>query len=150
MPIGGLMRVKKTKKNQGRQAGSLRSPLEKWVLEWMHLCKLWPECEYSEEPYLIDFAFPEQKIAIETDGLTFHSTPLQKQKDSEKTLFLQEKGWEVQRWPSDECWNPRILSRYLLGLFDKIYPRANAYPVILIEISGATQKRRFRDNEDDL
>ena len=52
--------------------------------------------EYSLFPYFIDFAFVDQKLAIEIDG-SQHLLPDRKLKDLKKDSFLLSKGWKVIR-----------------------------------------------------
>lgn len=52
--------------------------------------------EYSIFPYFIDFAFPDQKLAVEIDG-SQHLLPERKQKDIEKDKLLISQGWKVIR-----------------------------------------------------
>jgi very-short-patch-repair endonuclease len=47
--------------------------------------------EYSVFPYFIDFAFVEQKIAIEIDG-SQHLLPERKERDEKKDALLIEQG----------------------------------------------------------
>jgi hypothetical protein len=50
--------------------------------------------------YKIDFALPDQKIAVECDGPS-HWPALQKQRDVRKTSVLKKLGWTVIRVPHD-------------------------------------------------
>jgi very-short-patch-repair endonuclease len=52
------------------------------------------ECEYNVGRWFIDFAFLENKIAIEVDG---KQHLYRKELDEEKDKFLQEQGWKVFR-----------------------------------------------------
>jgi len=53
--------------------------------------------------FIIDVAFPEQKIAIEADGEYWHGrTPKQRQKDYFKTKILKQQGWIVYRFKESE------------------------------------------------
>jgi very-short-patch-repair endonuclease len=52
--------------------------------------------EYSVFPYFIDFAFLNEKIAVEIDG-SQHLIPERKLKDDEKNKLLISKGWGVVR-----------------------------------------------------
>ncbi len=61
---------------------------------------------YEQYPvcgYVLDFAFeisrkPHRGLDIETDGLPWHSTPKQRQRDGYRTWRLMRKGWEVARF----------------------------------------------------
>ena len=54
------------------------------------------EFEYRQDKWFIDFAFVEDKIAIEIDGKQ-HNYPERKIKDQEKDKYLEEQGWKVFR-----------------------------------------------------
>lgn len=45
--------------------------------------------------YRLDHAYPKHKIAVEYDGVAFHSTPQQRRHDQERRDFLREHGWTV-------------------------------------------------------
>jgi Protein of unknown function (DUF559) len=51
--------------------------------------------------YRLDLAYPKHKIAVEYDGLAFHTTPEQRRDDKERREWLEEYGWTVivvKRW----------------------------------------------------
>jgi len=50
--------------------------------------------------YILDFAFPEEKIDIECDGRYWHK--LRSKKDKERDEFLRSKGWCVLRFNDKE------------------------------------------------
>lgn len=52
--------------------------------------------------FIIDFAFPEKKIAIECDGRKWHDTPSGRKRDAFKNLTLKRLGWKVFRFWDDE------------------------------------------------
>lgn len=54
--------------------------------------------QFVEEKYILDIAFPEQKICVEIDGIN-HRNKRNKIKDKERDIFLSEKGWFVVRVP---------------------------------------------------
>ena len=54
--------------------------------------------------YVLDFACPSHKLAIEVDGHT-HSTDSEITKDQSRTHFLESKGWTVIRFWNDDIFN---------------------------------------------
>ena len=48
--------------------------------------------------YRADFAFPDCKLIIETDGHDFHKTKEQRTYDAERDRFLSLEGWRVLRF----------------------------------------------------
>jgi hypothetical protein len=69
-----------------------------------------PEVQYTEgmAGFVLDFAFPEIKLAIEIDGEYWHSLPNAQKRDRCKNYYLGvKKGWELIRIPaSDFTHNP--------------------------------------------
>lgn len=57
------------------------------------------------EPYRIDLAIPEKKVAIEIDGHDFHKTRQQRTRDAKRDRFLQIHGWQVIRFTGSEVHN---------------------------------------------
>lgn len=52
--------------------------------------------------FILDFAFPEQMVAVEVDGEPFHTKPKDRKRDGFKNKILREKGWKVLRfWGKD-------------------------------------------------
>ncbi|MDQ4065341.1 MAG: endonuclease domain-containing protein, partial [Actinomycetota bacterium] len=47
---------------------------------------------------VVDFAYPEAKVAIETDGWSFHSTKAKWQRDATKANDLAKCGWSLLRF----------------------------------------------------
>ncbi len=54
---------------------------------------------YALDRYNIDFAFPEQKLAVEYDGGNWHNTPKKRASDERKEAFLRDHGWRLLRFP---------------------------------------------------
>jgi very-short-patch-repair endonuclease len=52
--------------------------------------------------FVLDFAFPEQKIAVEVDGQPWHSSPAAKERDGFKNYILNKRGWRLYRFWDDE------------------------------------------------
>lgn len=64
-----------------------------------------PIAQYSEgmAGFMIDFAFPEIKLAIEIDGEYWHNLENTKKRDRRKDYFLKnKKGWELIRIPAKD------------------------------------------------
>lgn len=53
--------------------------------------------EHPIFPYFIDFAFIDEKIAVEIDGIQ-HTFPERKESDIKKDALLREQGWKVLRF----------------------------------------------------
>lgn len=65
----------------------------------------YPERQYRKEMsgFVLDFAFPEIKLAIEIDGEYWHNLEKTKAKDRRKNYFLGvKKGWEVIHIPAKD------------------------------------------------
>jgi len=87
-----------------------QSPLEAWVIQFLKPAKIYDyELEYQVDYYFLDIAFPQHKFGIELDGINFHSTEKQKNKDRNKDKYLKDKSWEILRISSYECWRPSML-----------------------------------------
>ena len=54
------------------------------------------------QEYPIDFAIERLRLGIEADGEMFHGTPEQQTKDKERDLKLNQVGWTIIRFQSDE------------------------------------------------
>ena len=52
-------------------------------------------------PFEVDVTLPEKKIAIEYDGVFYHSSDEQKERDEQKEKLLAEKGWKLLRVVDD-------------------------------------------------
>lgn len=55
------------------------------------------EAQYAIGPYVVDFAFPESRLAVEADGTYWHGNDKQQAKDRRKNGFLKKTGWNVLR-----------------------------------------------------
>ena len=81
-----------------------RTPME--VKLWKHLCKRQVDGykfrqQHGFGPYVLDFYCPELRLCIELDG-EVHNTPEAKQKDSERTEFLNNNKIRVVRFRNEE------------------------------------------------
>lgn len=67
------------------------------VMEFLDL-----EPQYTVDQCRLDFAFPNEKIAIEIDGHEYHKTKEQRTNDARRERYLQSKGWKVIRFTGTE------------------------------------------------
>ena len=58
--------------------------------------------QYQIRQYHIDFAFPQSGLAVEADGIYWHSQPDCQERDARKDADLQSQGWTVLRFTGDE------------------------------------------------
>ncbi len=58
-------------------------------------------CVYDQGRFVarVDLAYPEERIAIEADSRTWHSSPLAQQTDLDRQRALERIGWVVRRVP---------------------------------------------------
>lgn len=47
--------------------------------------------------YVLDFAFPTERIDVEIDGITHHATPERRRRDEARDRYANSKGWIVHR-----------------------------------------------------
>lgn len=55
------------------------------------------EFQYQLGRFVIDFAFPDCKLAVEADGIYWHNLPANKKRDKNKNEFLNKNGWSIVR-----------------------------------------------------
>jgi very-short-patch-repair endonuclease len=86
------------------------SSIEKRLDAAMRKVGLYPIPQYVIGPYITDFAFVDQCLAIECDGDYWHSLPKQQVRDRQKDNYLKRSHWYVLRLPEhrilsniDEC-----------------------------------------------
>lgn len=104
--------------------------------------------EYSIYPYYIDFAFVDQKLAIEIDG-SQHLLPERKMKDNLKDNKLQSLGWKVLRITENMVktdWNT-IHTTIQSILVNENSSTCNIG--IFTHVSGYKKKKRGLDNLTD-
>ncbi len=73
------------------------SPIEVKLYEAMRAEGLCPIPQYPIEGYIADFAFPDIRLAIEADGVAYHSGP-RKERDRKRDWILGRHGWTVKRF----------------------------------------------------
>lgn len=67
--------------------------------------------ERSVFPYFIDFAFENEKVAIEIDG-SQHELPERKLKDIKRDKYLNMKGWSVYRVKTSILYSTYLMNPY--------------------------------------
>jgi len=72
--------------------------LEQLLLDEFERRSLQPEFQYPLGRWTIDFAFPDETLAIEADGRYWHESTEAKEKDARKDHDLQAQGWTVLRF----------------------------------------------------
>lgn len=60
------------------------------------------EFQYKLNQWSIDFAFPNHKLAVEADGVYWHSLPENIERDKRKDRSLKRKDWTILRFTGDE------------------------------------------------
>jgi len=80
-------------------AGGARSEAERLVIQLLRGAgiKGW-QTNFPAGPYVIDFAFPRQRVAVEIDGWAFHSDGAAFQNDRKRQNWLALHGWQVLRF----------------------------------------------------
>jgi very-short-patch-repair endonuclease len=73
------------------------SPMEHRLYDAMLKEGLTPVAQCLVEGYIVDFAFPDIKLAIEADGAAFH-TEDRHERDRKRDWILGKKGWTVKRY----------------------------------------------------
>jgi very-short-patch-repair endonuclease len=80
------------------RARDARSPLE---VDFLALCREWglpePQVNVLVAGLLVDFVWPRQRVAVETDGFRFHSDRLAFERDRRRSAILTAVGYEVHR-----------------------------------------------------
>lgn len=73
------------------------SPIELRLYEAMRNEGLSPTPQFCIEDYFVDFAFPDIKLAVEADGIQYHSGE-NRQRDRRRDWVLNRAGWTVKRF----------------------------------------------------
>lgn len=69
----------------------------------------WPQFPVGK--YVVDFADPVRRIAIECDGAAFHDAA----KDRKRDAALEAMGWTTYRIPGRECFEEEVMLRDRAG-----------------------------------
>ena len=77
--------------------GVSMSPIEYELYQAMRNEGLSPTPQFRIEWYTVDFAFPDVKLAIEADGVAYHSGD-RKEHDRKRDSHLRHAGWTVKRF----------------------------------------------------
>lgn len=54
--------------------------------------------------FILDFAFPKLRVAIEADGEPWHSNPISRRRDRFKDYILKKLGWNVIRFSGKDIY----------------------------------------------
>jgi very-short-patch-repair endonuclease len=65
-----------------------------------------PELQFPVGPFLLDLAYPEQRLAIEYDGRD-HRTAARALRDLRREAYLTRQGWDVLRLEARTVFDPR-------------------------------------------
>jgi len=84
-----------------KQATPTLSELETRFAEAFRISGLPVVPQYALDIYNIDFALPDQKIAVEIDGGNWHSTDKHQRGDKGKEVMLRNRGWKLIRFKVD-------------------------------------------------
>lgn len=77
------------------------SSLERIMSEAFTNAQLTPTAQHWVGPYVVDFAFIDEKLAVACDGSYWHSLPGQPAKDRKKDGYLKKSGWQIVRLAED-------------------------------------------------
>jgi very-short-patch-repair endonuclease len=83
---------------KGVEAINRLSEIEQVFADEFAACGLFPRSQYAVGKFNIDFAFVEQRIAVEIDPGNWHSAKRKRVLDEEKDSVLVAQGWTVLRW----------------------------------------------------
>lgn len=108
--------------------------------------------EYSVFPYFIDFAFINEKVAVEIDG-SQHLEEDRKKRDNEKDTLLISKGWRILRIAAIEAinYNTKVIENLIKLLDDSkikytkvgILKTPKVYEKVARGEDGLTDKQRI-------
>jgi very-short-patch-repair endonuclease len=83
---------------------SLISPtsIERLLIDELNSRNIKYEFQYQISSWVIDFAIPERRLAIEADGVYWHGLPNVQEKDARKDKDLRQRGWNIIHFTGDE------------------------------------------------
>lgn len=83
------------KRARTKQDRAKLSKDETAILAALHAANLRPIPEYAIDKFNVDFAFPDERLAVEYNGGNWHNTPKKRSEDDAKALYLRANGWNV-------------------------------------------------------
>lgn len=92
--------MSRSRKHQG-----VESPIERILLRAMQDYGLAPVCQYEIGQFRVDFAFLEDKLVVEADGVAYHSSPSQVRRDFVRERRIRRQGWRVLRFTGPQILN---------------------------------------------
>lgn len=99
------------------------SSLEVRMSEAFRSIGLSPSPQFVIDYFIVDFAFVDERLAVECDGTYWHGREEQKKKDRKKDGYLKSKGWRVLRLKEDEIKSSpsdcvAFVLKHLAGVFN--------------------------------
>jgi len=121
------------------------SQVEKKLYAELVYMGLKPEPQYEISDMHVDFAFPEQKLVIEVNGLQ-HYTKEGKERDRKRYFVLKKEGWKVKSFHSDKVWkHTKFVAEKIKEELEKIdgtyQPKTTEEP---ISTRGGYTEREYR------
>ena len=87
------------KRAQTKQCTSILSGDEAEIYRRLWDYALTPIPFYAIDKFNVDFAFPDEKLAVEYQGGNWHNTPKKQAQDEAKAAFLKANGWTLLVFP---------------------------------------------------
>jgi very-short-patch-repair endonuclease len=89
-----------------RELRKCESPIEEFLMKKLYENGFQPYTQVPCGNYRIDIALykPKKKLAIECDGVDFHSSPNQLVHDKSKDKYLEKNKWTVLRFTGKEIY----------------------------------------------
>lgn len=87
------------KRARTKQDRAVLSGDEAAIMDGFIAAGLAPVPLFAVDKFNIDFAFPEQRIAVEYHGGNWHNTPEKREQDDRKRRYLESIGWTVRTFP---------------------------------------------------